>query len=60
MPDYSTTLQAAARWGITPQRVRQLCAAGRVPGSLRHGRDWFIPADAPKPEKRKPGRKTLA
>lgn len=33
--------------GVSPQRVRQLLAAGRIPGALRIGGRWVIPADAP-------------
>ena len=33
--------------GVSPQRVRQLLAAGRIPGALRVGGRWVIPADAP-------------
>lgn len=33
--------------GISPQRVRQLLAAGKIPAALRVGGRWAIPADAP-------------
>jgi predicted nucleotidyltransferase len=40
--------QAYARArGVSPQRIRQLLAAGKVPGALRVGGRWVIPADAP-------------
>jgi predicted nucleotidyltransferase len=32
--------------GLSEQRVRQLLAAGRVPGAVRIGARWAIPADA--------------
>lgn len=32
---------------VSPQRIRQLLAAGRIPGALRVGGRWVIPADAP-------------
>jgi len=33
--------------GVSPQRIRQLLAAGKIPGALRVGGRWVIPADAP-------------
>jgi predicted nucleotidyltransferase len=33
--------------GVSPQRIRQLLAAGKIPGALRIGGRWAIPADAP-------------
>lgn len=38
-----TTEQAARRLRVTPARIRQLAAAGRIPGAVRFGRDWQIP-----------------
>ena len=40
---------AAERWEVTPRRVQALCAAGRINGAVRFGRDWMIPKDAEKP-----------
>ena len=37
----------AARVGKSPRTVRQKCALGHLPGAVKMGRDWFIPADAP-------------
>lgn len=34
---------------ITDSRVRQLCRAEAIPGAKREGRDWRIPANAPRP-----------
>lgn len=45
-----TVKQAAALWGISDRRVRALCAAGKIPGAVRQGRGWIIPAGAAKPE----------
>lgn len=47
---YITVKQAAERWGISDRRVRILCAEGKIPGVIREGRSWKIPADAKKPE----------
>ena len=55
MPDnmnlalYESTIAAAARWRITPRRVRMLCRQGRVMGAMHVGRDWLLPAGCPKP-----------
>lgn len=37
----------AARIGLTPNAIRQRCIRGTLPGAVKLGRDWFIPADAP-------------
>lgn len=47
---YITVKQAAERWSISDRRVRILCAEGKIPGVIREGRSWKIPADAKKPE----------
>jgi excisionase family DNA binding protein len=44
MTDYQTTAEAAARLGVTPGYLRQLLVAGRIPGAVKRGRDWLIPA----------------
>ena len=36
----------AARIGVSPSRVRQLCAVGRVSGARKVGKVWVVPADA--------------
>jgi len=41
MPNHFTTTEAAARLGLTPRRVRALCAAGHLPAA-KVGRDWII------------------
>ena len=45
-----TTAEAAEKWGITPRQVQLLCAKGRIPGAVRFGHAWVIPADAEKPK----------
>lgn len=42
--------QAAEKWGISDRRVRILCSEGKIPGVIREGRSWKIPADTRKPE----------
>ena len=51
-----TVQQIAIKWGLQPQRIRQLLAEGRISGAQKVGRDWVIPDDAKRPE-RKNGRK---
>ena len=48
-----TAKQAADKWNITPRQVQLLCASGRIPGAVRFGRAWVIPANAEKPEDRR-------
>lgn len=41
-------LQAyAEQVGKSPRSVRQKCQLGTLPGAVKIGRDWLIPADAP-------------
>lgn len=42
----------AARIGKAPRSVRQKCQLGTLPGAIKIGRDWLIPADAPYPDNR--------
>ena len=41
--------QAAEQWGLSDRRVRLLCEQGKIPGVVREGRSYRIPADAVKP-----------
>jgi hypothetical protein len=45
-----TTKEAAKKWGVTPRQVQLLCVQGRIPGAVRFGHAWAIPADAQKPQ----------
>ena len=45
-----TAKEAAEKWGITPRQVQLLCSNGRIPGAVRFGHAWAIPADAEKPK----------
>ena len=47
---YMTVKQAAEKWKISDRRVRVLCSESKIPGVIREGRSWMIPADAKKPE----------
>lgn len=46
---FITVKQAAEKWGISDRRVRNLCAAGKIPGAYQEGRGWKIPKDTVKP-----------
>lgn len=41
-----TIAEYAARIGKAPRSVRQKCQIGTLPGAVKIGRDWLIPADA--------------
>jgi hypothetical protein len=47
--EYISSLEMAARWGISDRRVRVLCEKGQVAGAERDGKLWKIPVDAVKP-----------
>ncbi|MEG1684022.1 MAG: helix-turn-helix domain-containing protein [Oscillospiraceae bacterium] len=47
--DYISVKEAAERWSISDRRVHQYCEDGRIPGLLRFGRAWMIPAATEKP-----------
>lgn len=47
-----TLTEYAARVGKDTSTVRQKCLRGNLPGAVKIGRDWLIPADAPYPDKR--------
>lgn len=47
--EYIKVSQAAEKWGISPRRVRLLCAQGRINGAIQKGKLYMIPENAPKP-----------
>ena len=49
---YITLAEYATLHNITPCAVRRKCLRGNVPGAVKVGRDWLIPADAPYDDKR--------
>lgn len=57
--DYIKVAEAAAKWGITPRRVRVLCSEGKIPGAVRSGKLYMIPANAAKPADGRTNRATL-
>lgn len=46
---YIKVSEAAQRWGISPRRVRLLCAQNRIDGVIRKGKLYMIPENAPRP-----------
>lgn len=42
--EYLSVREAADRLGISPRRVQQLCRSSMIPGVVRKGRRWLIPA----------------
>lgn len=49
MDGYRKLSEVALEWGISVRRMQVLCAGGKIPGAIRLGRDWRIPATAQKP-----------
>jgi len=48
--EYLTAKEAGEKWNITPRMVNYYCSAGRIPGAVKKGDLWLIPADAEKPK----------
>ncbi len=49
MNEYMTIKEAAEKWDISIRRINTLCNDGRIPGCIKFGVNWAIPADAEKP-----------
>lgn len=47
--EYLTGKEAGEKWGITGRMVNYYCSAGRIPGAVKKGNLWLVPADAEKP-----------
>ena len=48
--EYLSISQTAEKWGLSKRRVQVLCSENRIPGVMRVGSYWTIPADAEKPK----------
>ena len=46
---YTTVKDIAKKWNIKPRTVQIMCADGKIPGTVKFGRDWAIPVDANRP-----------
>ena len=47
--EYLSIKQTAEKWGISGRRIQRLCSENRVPGAMKIGSYWAVPADAVKP-----------
>lgn len=47
--EYITSAEASESWGLTPRRVREFCACGRIEGAVPGPKGWLIPKAAAKP-----------
>lgn len=47
--EYIKVSKAAEKWGLSPRRVRILCAQNRIEGVIRKGKLYMIPENAQKP-----------
>jgi len=41
--------KVGGKWGITARMVNYYCSAGRIPGTVKKGNLWLVPADAETP-----------
>lgn len=44
-----TAGEMAEKWGLSLRRVQDLCRMGKIHEAERFGKNWMIPADAPRP-----------
>lgn len=49
--EYLSVAKTAEKWGISERSVRNYCAQGRIADAKLIGKTWYIPEDAPKPER---------
>ena len=48
--EYLSIKQTAEKWGISGRRIQRLCSENRVPGAMKIGSYWAVPADTVKPK----------
>ena len=46
--EYRSIRQISEKWGISVRRIQVLCVENRIPGAVKIGYSWVIPADAEK------------
>ena len=51
MVNYSTADEIANTWGVSPRYVQYLCREGKLEDAVKRAGVWFIPDDAPPPQK---------
>lgn len=49
MPEMMTVKNASILWDMEERRITVLCREGRIPGVIKQGKNWQIPANAEKP-----------
>lgn len=56
--EYLSIRQTSEKWGLSTRRINELCVENRIPGAMKIGSYWAIPAEAerPKDERIKSGR----
>ena len=47
---YCSIRQISEKWGISVRRIQVLCTEDRIPGAVKIGYSWAIPANAEKPK----------
>ena len=52
MEKFVPIAEYAKKIGRDPATVRQKCNRGTLPGAVKIGRDWFVPAGTPYPDSR--------
>jgi DNA (cytosine-5)-methyltransferase 1 len=58
MDKYVSVIEMAKKWDITPRRIQILCNENRICGAVKQSGVWLIPADAKKPFRMMPGKKS--
>ena len=48
--DYLSIRQTSEKWNLSARWINDLCTKGRIPGAIKIGSYWAIPADAEKPK----------
>lgn len=48
--EYLSITQTSKKWKLSGRRIQTLCIEGRIPGAMKIGSYWAIPADAEKPK----------
>lgn len=51
--DYITIKEASEKWGVTTRAITYQVVAGLIPGTIKKGNLWLIPASATKPADRR-------